>query len=197
MSTLLWTAVAFLIALALAVFVFAVFGQGDRGTRIALRLTAQWSFLLFWLAYVGSAMARVFGPRFEGLARQGRTLGLCFASAHLIHFALALWLFHISADPPLGNGALIFFSVGLFCTYLLALFSLPQLHKALGPRLWQILRTIALEYIAFVFAADFIIGPLQAVGLGKFPNSYLSFALMLVGGVGLRIAAGVRRPIAR
>jgi hypothetical protein len=92
-------------------------------------------------------MAKVFGPRFDGWGRRGRDLGLSFASAHLVHVGLVLWLFHISAEPPLGGGALIFFSAGLFCTYLLALFSLPRLREALGPRLWQIPRTIALEYI--------------------------------------------------
>lgn len=194
-TTLLWMGAAFLIALALAVIVLAVFGQGDRGTRMALRVTAEWSFLLFWLAYTGSAMAKVFGPRFDGWGRRGRDLGLSFASAHLVHVGLVLWLFHISAEPPLGGGAPIFFSAGLFCTYLLALFSLPRLREALGPRLWQILRTIALEYIALVFATDFIVSPLQAVGIGQFPRSYLPFALMLIGGVGLRIAAIVRGPL--
>jgi hypothetical protein len=42
-----------------------------------------------------------------------------------------------------------------------ALFSLPQLQAALGPRVWQISRTIALEYIALVFAFDFIFLPLR------------------------------------
>src|SRR5262249_25103285 len=51
---------------------------------------------------------------------------------------------------------LVFFWVGVLCAYLLALFSLPQLHDVLGQRLRRILRTIAVEYIALVFASDFI-----------------------------------------
>ena len=43
--------------------------------------------------------------------------------------------------------------------------------------------------IALVFASDFILGPLQAGGLGKYPLTHLPFALMLVGGAGLRVAA--------
>jgi hypothetical protein len=70
---------------------------------------------------------------------------------------------------------MVFFWIGILCTYLLALFSLPRLRDKLGPRLWRIFRTIALEYIALVFAADFILGPLQAGGLGKYPLTYLLF----------------------
>jgi hypothetical protein len=43
---------AFLIEAASAVVVLAIFGVGERGTMITLRLTASWSFS-FWLAYAG------------------------------------------------------------------------------------------------------------------------------------------------
>jgi hypothetical protein len=181
-----WMAAAFLIAFALAAVVLAIFGAGDRGTELALQITARWSFLLFWLAYAGSGMARLLGPHFGELARRGRELGLAFASAHVLHVGLILWLFHVGTGP---DGAMIFFWVGILCTYLLALFSLPRLRDALGPRLWRIFRTIALEYIALVFARDFILLPLQADGIGKYPLTYLPFALMLVGGAGVHIAA--------
>jgi hypothetical protein len=178
-----WMWAAFLIALALAVIVLVIFGVGERGTAIALKATARWSFLLFWLAYAGSAIAWVW-PRLDGLARHGRELGLAFASAQLVHVGLVLWIIHIATGPA---GAMLFFWVGIFCTYLLALFSLPRLRAALEPRLWRTFRTIALEYIALAFAADFI--TLHADGLGKHPLSYLPFALMLVTGAGLRVVA--------
>lgn len=181
-------AAAFVVAFALAAIVLAIFGAGDRGTVLALRVTARWSFLLFWLAYTGGAMATLCGPRFGGLARRGRELGLAFASAQLVHVSLVLWLFYITTGP----GGMILFWVGVLCTYLLALFSLPRLHDLFGLRLWRIFRTIALEYIALVFAADFILAPLQAGGLGKYPLTYLPFALMLIAGAGLRVAAFAR-----
>jgi hypothetical protein len=185
-TTLSWMAAAFLIALASAIAVLAIFGVGERGTVIALRVTARWSFLLFWLAYTGSAAARLFGPRLAGLARRGRDLGLAFASAQVVHVSLVLWIFYLA---PRSNGGMAFFWVGIFCTYFLALISLPRLHDMLGPRLWRTLRTAAMEYIALVFAADFILGQLQAHELGKHLLSYLPFALMLVGGAALRAAA--------
>jgi hypothetical protein len=74
---------------------------------------------------------------------------------------------------------MVFFRVGIFCTYLLALFSSPRLREeALGPPLWRTFRMIELEYIAVVFAADFIVGPLQA-GLSKHPLTYIPSVLML------------------
>jgi hypothetical protein len=175
---------AFVVAFALAAIILVFFGVGERGTAIALRATARWSFLLFWLAYAGGSIAWLCRPRFSGLARHGRDLGLAYASAQLIHVALVLWIIHVATGP---SGAMVFFWIGIFCTYLLALFSLPRLRDALEPRLWRILRAIALEYIAIAFTADFI--TLHWHELGKHPLSYLPFALMLVGGAGLRFVA--------
>ena len=104
-----------------------------------------------------------------GLARSGRELGLAFASAQSVHVGLVLWRFH-----GLGPG-MVFFWVGTFCTYLLALFSLPPLRDRLAPRL------------ALVFVADFIVFPVLNNGLNKYPLTYLPFALMIVSGVGLRV----------
>jgi hypothetical protein len=180
-------AAGLLIAFVLAAVILAIFGTGDRGTTIALRATARWSFLLFWLAYAGGAIAKLFGPRFNALAQQGRAMGLSYASAQLMHVALIFWL--LAAGP--GGGMLVFWA-GIVCTYLLALFSWPRLRDALGLRWWRIVRTIAMEYIAYVFAVDFILGPLHGHGVAGYPLSYVPFALMLVVGAGLRIAAVVR-----
>jgi hypothetical protein len=188
-STLSWMVVAFLIAVVSAAVVLATLGVGERGTTIALRLTARWSFVLFWFAYTGSAIARLFGSRFAGLARHGRDFGLAFASAQVIHVGLVLWLFYLA---PGENGGMVFFWAGILCTYLLALFSLPRLRDALGPRLWRISCMIAMEYIALVFFVDFVRNPLQGNGLNNYPVSYLPFALMLVGGVFLRVVSLAR-----
>jgi len=181
-------AAGFLIALVLAAVMLVIFGAGDRGTEIALRATARWSFLLFWLAYAGGAMAKLFGPPFDALAKQGRAMGLAYASAQLIHVALIFWLFHLAAGP---GGAMLVFWAGIVCTYVLALFSWPRLRDALGPPLWQIVRITAMEYIAYVFALDFILIPLSEHGAGGYPLSYVPFAVMLVGAAGLRVAAVV------
>jgi hypothetical protein len=190
-----WMAAAFVVCLFLAAIVLAVFGTGERGTVLALRLTARWCFLLFWFAYAGGALAKLWNLKFFAeLARHGREFGLAFASALAVHVALILWHYHIAMPP---DGAMLFFWVGIFCTYLLALFSLPGVRDALGARLWQIILTLALDYIALVFAVDFIVNPLQALGVGEYPLSYVPFAAMLVGGVLLRLAAYARTSVER
>jgi hypothetical protein len=186
-----WMAAAFLVCLILAATVLAVFGTGENGIALALRVTARWCFLLFWPAYAAGAMGKLFGARFAVLAGYGREFGLAFAAALLVHVGLVLWVIYIAADQ---RSLMIFFWVGVLCTYALALSSSPLLRKALGPFLWRTLCTVALEYIALVFAVDFILEPLrQAGGAEKYPLSYLPFAATLVGGVGLRLAAFARR----
>jgi hypothetical protein len=187
-STVFWMTASFLVAAALAAIIFGAVDAHDR-VGVALRVTARWSFLLFWLGYTGSAMATLWGPPFTGLARHGREFGLAFASAQLVHVGLILLS---------GSGAgMAFFWAGIVFTYLLALFSLPGLRDALGPRLWRICLVISLNYIALVFAADFIEGPLKSRGIANYPLSYVPFALMLVAGVVLRAAASIRRNYSR
>ena len=193
-SVLWWMAAAFLVCLLLAAAVLAAFGTGERGTVLALRLTARWCFL-FWFAYAGGALAKLWNlSLFAELARHGREFGLAFAAALAVHVGLVLWHYHI-ATPP--DGAMLFFWVGIFCTYLLALFSLPGARDALGPRFWHMVLTLALEYIALVFAVDFILDPLQAAGAAKYPLSYVPFLVMLVGGALLRLAAFARTNLGR
>ena len=185
-----WMAAGFVVAFVLAAITLALFGVGERGTDIALRITARWSFVLFWPAYSGGAIAKLFGPQFNGLARRGRDWGLAYASAQLVHVALVLWIFYL---VPSHIGGMVFFWVGILCTYVLALFSLKEMREALGQQLWQISRTIALEYIALVFAADLILLPVQENRFGKYwLLTYAPFALMLICGLGLRVASFAR-----
>ena len=178
---------AFFISAAVAFVPLLMFRT--QGIGLALEITARWSFLFFLLAYSGSAMARLFGARFAELARRSRDLGLAYASAQLVHLGLVVLIIYLSKSI----GGMVFFWVGIFCTYLLALLSLPQLHNALGLRAWSTLRTVAMEYIALTFAADFILGPLQSHGTSKYPLSYLPFAILLIGGAALRVTANVWR----
>lgn len=94
-----WMGSAFCVALGLATLTLAALGPGVQGTIAALKVTARFSFLLFWLAYAAGAMTTLFGPAFEPLKRRGREFGLAFASAHLMHLGLVAWLTYIGAAP--------------------------------------------------------------------------------------------------
>src|SRR5208283_952478 len=115
-----------------------VAGTGEKGIDAALRATARLSFLLFWVAYAGSAMASLFGSPFQTLKLRAREFGLAFASAQLVHIGLVVWLCLIGAAPDVST--FVFFGIALVWVYLLALFSIGRLRRALGPGSWWILR---------------------------------------------------------
>src|SRR5579875_2142772 len=83
------------IAVAAAIAGLAMDGIGSDGIRLGLRLTARWSFLLFWLAYSGRALEVLFGSAFRGVTKGGREFGLAFAAAHSVHIALVVWLWQV------------------------------------------------------------------------------------------------------
>jgi len=190
---------AFAVALGLAVAVLAVKGTDPKGIVTALRVTARWAFLLFWLAYAGGAMAMLFGPVLAPIARRGREFGLAYAAAMLIHLSLVLWLFLLTSRAPLTGKFLVFFLVGIFWTYLLAIFSFGRLTEALGPWGWRALRIVGLNYILLAFAADFV--PPVIHSKGAYHSifglaGYVPFAAMSVAAPLLVLAAAAHRRMA-
>jgi hypothetical protein len=184
-----WMVSAFCAAFGLAAVVLAAFGTEERGTDVALQVTARFSFLLFWLAYAAGAMTALFGPAFEPFKRRAREFGLAFASAHLVHLALVAWLTYIGHVPP--RGVFVFFGVAALWTYLLALFSIRRIQQALGSKGWWVLRVVGLNYIAYAFASDFLRYP--QLGSIKYLFGYAPFAVLSVVGPLLCLAAFMRR----
>ena len=186
---------AFGIALGLAAAVLALNGTDTKSLVMALRLTARWSFLLFWVAYAGGAMAALFGPALAPLAGRGREFGLAYAAAQLIHLGLVVWLFQVSSRPPLSGELIVFFSIGIFWTYLLAIFSFGGPSRALGSRGWRTLRIVGLNYILFAFAFDFVPVAIHGTthyGVGRLVE-YAPFAAMSVAAPLLVLAAAAHR----
>jgi hypothetical protein len=195
-ATVLWMGAALGVALALAATVLAVFGTDAKSIGVALRLTARWSFLLFWAAYAVGSIAVLFGPTFVPLARRGRTFGLAFASAHLVHVGLVVWLYRISIRPPLSGSLFVFFAIGIVWTYVLAALSFGGLSEALGSRRWRLLRVVGMNYILLAFAYDFVLSVIHSgiVHLGFWRLAeYAPFASMSVAAPLLCLAAKARR----
>jgi hypothetical protein len=180
-----WMVSALCAALALAGLVLATLGPGERGTHVALQLSARLSFLLFWPAYAGSALATLFGEAFKPLKQRVREFGLAFASAHLVHIALVVWLVYIGAAPP--RGAFVFFGIAALWTYLLALFSIARLQQTLGSTGWWLVRVVGLNYIAYAFAKDFF--AYAQFGSIKYLVGYLPFVVLSAVGPILYFAA--------
>ena len=180
-------------ALALAEAVLAEHGTGPVGIGQAVRYTARWAFLFFWLSYAGGAMAILFGPVFAGLARQARALGLAFATALLVHIGFVVWLGVVIGQIPLQGGALWFFLIALFFTYALVLVSFGIGMRNLG-RLWRPLLCLSTTYILIAFGRDFVLGALtQKTYDWLYAAEYVPFALLSLAAIPLRLAAFLRQ----
>jgi hypothetical protein len=180
--TAVWTGSAFAIELVLAIAVLAALGVGERGTDVALQATARFSFILFWLAYSGGALANLARPAFTWLKRSARQFGLAFASAHSVHLGLVVWLCWIGAAPP--RATFLFFGTAAIFTYLLALFSIRRLQAYLSPTLWWLVRSVGMNFIALAFLWDFLRGPHQFTV--KYLVGYVPFVVLAVAGPALR-----------
>jgi hypothetical protein len=188
-TTTEWMAAAFTVGLAIVAAVYVGAPHGEK-LELALRATARWSFLLFWPASVGSALVALFGLRFQPVAHRARDFGLSYASAHLVHLALVAWLLY-SSVKPFPRGSLVFFGIGVFWTYLLALLSNKHMFAMLGPKACRIARTIGIEYIAFAFLVDFAKNPFEG-GISHL-FAYLPFLTLAIAGPLMRLAALTKR----
>jgi len=149
-----WIGVALGVALAATILIMGIAGTGEKPTRLALEVTARWSFLLFWFAYTGNALAQLTG--WEQIGGHGRELGLSFAAAHLVHIGLVVWLSYLLGRIALTGGLLIFFLVGLFFVYLLAALSFGGV-QAIGRQAWRVIRFVGMNYILIAFGRDFVL----------------------------------------
>jgi len=184
-----WVGAAFAANLFLAATILVARGADADSTKAALFATGRGAFLWFWAAYAGGASTTLFGAAFLPLKQRGREFGLAFAAALLVHLALVSWLCWIGAAPPLV--VFIRFGTAAVFTMLLALFSLGNLHALLGPKGWQLLRTIGMNYILYLFLYDFWQDPLYG-GIWRLVE-YLPFTVMAIAAGLLQLAAwGVR-----
>jgi len=181
---------AFVVALVIAAPILAVMGAGFEGTDTALRATARWSLLLFWPAYTGRALMILFGQNFAGIARRSRDFGLSFASAHLVHIALILWMYQGLGKHPIPHFVVVYDTVALVMIYSVALLSLPKLQAWLRPWQWRLLRDVTMHFVALIFALDLVLVPLK---LGtNHPMGYWPFSILAILGPLLRLAAAMR-----
>ncbi|HUE66178.1 MAG TPA: hypothetical protein VMO78_17535 [Rhizomicrobium sp.] len=187
-NVMLWMGTASGVALAVAAVVLGLNGPDNKSVRLALELTARWSFLLFFMAYACNALASLLG--WMVLKGRAREFGLSFASAHLVHVGLVVWLGFILGKVPLSGGLLLFFLIALFFTYLLAALSFGGV-KALGPA-WPPLRFLGMNYILIAFARDFILPVIhpkpEQYNLAHFV-AYAPFAAMSIAAPLLTMAA--------
>ena len=149
-----WIACAVVLALALAGAMLAMKGPHRAGVEAAVLWTGRLAFAFFWPSYAGGALATLFGDAFQPLKRRGRVLGLAFAAVIAVHLCLVTWLCAIGDAPPLQT--FVIFGIAAVWVAALAACSVSGIARQVGPAGWWVLRNVGLNYIAFVFAWDFL-----------------------------------------
>jgi methionine sulfoxide reductase heme-binding subunit len=165
--------------------IWLVNGLGETGMRIAIRLTARSSCLLFLLAFLSSTLAALW-PAFwtQWLRQNRRYLGLSFAASHTWHAIAILGLCSISSGKAISHspgGMLGYVFIGL-----MAATSSNQAKQWIGDRPWHILHSMGAYYIWLAFLVSFgkkwTIAPIYPLMTG-----------LLVVAMGIRIIYWVNR----
>jgi hypothetical protein len=183
-----WVGAGAALAIVIAIGALTLRGDGATGTETAVSLTGRLAFFFFWPSYVGSASVTLFGEALQPLKRRARALGLAFSAVIVVHLTLISWLCWIGKAPPLQT--FIVFGLAAFWVVLLVLCSAERIGRALGKLGWWVLRNIGMNYIALVFALDFV--RLHPPTFLK-EVEYLPFAAMSVSGPLLLLAAWIRQ----
>lgn len=183
-----WVGAGVILALVLTAAALAGQGLGRHGIELGLRLTARLAFLPFWPAYAAGALVTLFGRRFAPLKRRARELGLAFAAVLAVHLGLVSALCAIGAAP--SAHVFLIFGPGAACALLLAIASIEPVGHAIGPAGWWVLRNLAMNYLAFDFAVDFVRRQ-PPTSLAQ-AAMYLPFAAFAVLGPVLRLAAWLK-----
>lgn len=199
--TLPWLALGLGSGLAAAALGLVHDGRGMAGIALGAILAARAAFVFFFPAYAGGALARLFPfPLLAAVARYGREAGLAFAGALFVHLAMVLWLFEVSARPPVGDTVIATFGLGAAWAFALTLFSLEPFGAVFASRAGRALRSLGMSYIAALFIYDFVILPLE-IGVRRVshPLQYAPFVLLSLAGPLIRLAAWLRhgRPFTR
>ncbi|WP_417361509.1 ferric reductase-like transmembrane domain-containing protein [Gallaecimonas pentaromativorans] len=120
----------------------------------AIRVTARTSFVLFFAAFIASALAVLVPNGFtQGMLRERRYLGLAFAFSHLVHAILIITFGQVNtafwpsrdfiANAP-GTTAYVFI-------LLMAITSFKSPARLIGPKAWKALHLTGMWVITGVF----------------------------------------------
>ena len=182
-----WIAASFGGAFALAIAAMPV-GRliGASGISLGLEVSARFAFLLFWLAYVGPALASLFGDAFLPLKSQRAELGLSFAAAMVVHLGLVTSLCLAGRPPPLRTFVIFGAAAGsLICWRFVG----PARAGGSADQRMAGNPFVAMNYILLAFIVDFrrpTHGAVEAV-------KYLPFLALAVSAPVLRLAAWTQK----
>jgi DMSO/TMAO reductase YedYZ heme-binding membrane subunit len=178
----------------LTLWMAAMRGFEVDGIRLAIRFTARTSLFFFCLAFMASALARLWPNAWtRWQLRNRRYLGLSFAVSHGLH-AIAIVAFAIMSPSEFAAAtspaSFIFGGIGYAFIIAMAATSFDRTAAAIGPRAWRVLHTAGVYYLWFQFMVSF---GMRIPGMAN----YALFLLPLLGAMAIRIVAAIRTRRAR
>lgn len=181
-----WTAV---VVGAMCALLLVFYGTGDEGMHAVIRHTAQTSFVLFMAAYFASSL-RVFwrSDTSKWLLANRRYLGVSYAVSHTYHLAFIVTLARTSTAfrDDISMVTIVGGGMAYVLMYLMALTSFDRTAAWLGRRNWVRLHKVGIHYNWGIFFNSYLSRALVPSLL------YTPFALVMIAGLGLRIAAWLR-----
>jgi len=164
-------------------------GTGEEGVRSVVRHSAQTSFALFIAAYSASSLRAFWrNDLTEWLLANRRYVGVSFAVSHTIHLLSLVALYQVAESfrTSLDASTIVGGGLAYVFLYLMTATSFDTTAAMIGRRAWKILHTTGMHYIWFIFFISYTPRMLITSVV------YAPFLILLVTGLGLRIAARVR-----
>ncbi len=128
------------------------FGTSDEHSQLLLRLTARTAFLIYLIVFVARPLRQLFETDMTAwVLRERRSFGLAFATVHLVHLALLIYVadtlagFEFRFPNDLVGGGVYLLIV------LMAITSFDGPARALGTQNWRRLHKAGLYVIGIAF----------------------------------------------
>ena len=165
-------------------------GTNDENIQLLLRVTARIAFLIYLLVFVARPLRQLLTTNMTTwLLRERRSFGLAFATVHLIHAALIVYLADTSASfafefPKhlLGGGVYL-----LIVLMVITSFDGPA--RKLGTVNWRRLHTLGLYAIGIAFVLTLPPSSTE----GWLEPVRLSFAIVTSAAILIRLLAFIKR----
>ncbi len=156
---------------------------------VLIRSTAQFSFILFMLAFSASSLYYFWKNKFtKRLLANRRYIGVSFAVSHYIHlFALLMMTFYSSFNVFVDRG--LFATIGGGTAYvfitIMTITSFDSTRNLLSTKNWKRVHTIGSYFIWIIFAKSYL------PEIANTPKTAI-FSIILIGVILLRILKSIK-----
>ncbi len=181
-----WNIVGYtaLIISVILILILSINGIDEQAMRIAIRVTARSSCLLFLCAFLASTLRKMRSDKLtKWFVKNRRYLGLSFAVSHSFHALAIIGLALLATEGTVGtdHGG----NLGYFFIIAMTATSFRRTADFIGDRGWKILHTVGMYYLWLAFTYSF--GHRLLGGDPWF--IYLPFTFLLIAAIILRFAA--------